>query len=310
MESLHTLSKRVERQRQLTVLLASARQQVGELTEKTARLKAQWQKEQQDVERLEKTGLTALFFDMLGKKQERLEKEQYEALAAAAKYRSAQAELDSLRRSRDAYYTELRELAGCEAAFEAAKQARAEVLKAANGEVGKRVVELEAALGTLENQKRELDEALCAGSNAAAVARDVQQELESAESWGVWDLLGGGMLTQIAKHDHLDQAQSLVERLQEQLRRFKTELADVEIHAELDVRVDDFLRFADWFFDGLIVDWSVQSRIENAQDRVYAVQEQIARCLARLEHMQSDTQRKQRELQQELETLLLKGETT
>lgn len=309
MDSLHKLSERVERKRQLTVLLDSARRQVSELTEKTAQLKAQWQKEQQDVERLEKASLTALLYDLLGKKQERLEKEQREALAAAAKYRSAQMELESLLRSRDAYWAELRELADCEADFEAAKQSRAVALKAESGETGQRLIELEAALGMLENRKRELDEAIVAGSRAANVAKQVQKELDSAESWGVWDLLGGGMLTQIAKHDHLDQAQTLVERLQEQLRCFRTELADVEISAELEVRVDDFLRFADWFFDGLIVDWSVQSKIEDAQDRVYAVQEQIAQCLRRLAWMQSETQESQKKVGQELEALLLKGES-
>lgn len=310
MDSLHTLARQVERKRQLVVLRDHARGQLRELTEKIQQLKAQWQKEQQDVERLEKASLTALFYELLGKKQERLEQEQREALAAAAKYRSAQVELDSLRLSLDSYEAELRELAGCDAAFEAAKQARGEELKAARGETGRRIVELEETLGTLENLKRELDEAFSAGRKAAAMAREVQEELDNAESWGTWDLLGGGLVTQIAKHDHLDQAQRLVEQLQNQLRQFKTELADVEIHADMDVRVDDFLRFADWFFDGLIVDWAVQSKIEDAQDRVYDVQEQIARCMARLERMQSDTQKKQWELQQELETLLLKGEAT
>ena len=40
-------------------------------------------------------------------------------------------------------------------------------------------------------------------------------------------------------------------------RRFKTELADVEITADLQITVDGFLKFADFFFDGLFTDLSL-----------------------------------------------------
>ena len=53
-------------------------------------------------------------------------------------------------------------------------------------------------------------------------------------------MLGGGLLVDLAKYDDLDKAQEQVEQLQEDLPRFKTELTDVTVEAELQVSIDAF----------------------------------------------------------------------
>ena len=47
-------------------------------------------------------------------------------------------------------------------------------------------------------------------------------------------------MADLAKYEELDDAQEQIEQLQVELRRFKTELADVEITADLQVAVDSF----------------------------------------------------------------------
>ena len=84
METLQSLAQQVERQRQLAVLLQSLKQQISEVQRKVDGLKTDWQSEEADVEKLKKTGLTAIFYEIIGKKEEKLEKEQREALTAAA----------------------------------------------------------------------------------------------------------------------------------------------------------------------------------------------------------------------------------
>ena len=69
------------------------------------------------------------------------------------------------------------------------------------------------------------------------------------------------------------------------LRRFKTELADVEIDADVQVTVDGFLKFADFFFDNLFTDWAVLDRIGQSQQQVQDTRRQIERVLARLKRM-------------------------
>ena len=98
------------------------------------------------------------------------------------------------------------------------------------------------------------------------------------------------MLVDIAKHRELDHAQEQVEQLQIDLRRFKTELVDVEITAELQVSVDGFLKFADFFFDGLFADWAVLDHIKQAQEQVENTKQQIEQVLAMLNTVQQETE--------------------
>ena len=82
---------------------------------------------------------------------------------------------------------------------------------------------------------RELLEAINAGKTALYTVNEVRETLDNAEGWSTWDVMGGGLMADLAKYEELDNAQKQVEQLQVELRRFKTELSDVEITADLQV---------------------------------------------------------------------------
>ena len=132
--------------------------------------------------------------------------------------------------------------------------------------------------------------------------------LDSAEGWGTWDLFGGGLIADLAKHSHLDEAQSSIEYLQSQLRRFKTELADVTIQADMQVNVDGFLRFADYFFDGLFVDWAVMDKISQSQSQVQSTRNQIESVLSRLDSMMNAVEQEQAQVKNRLDALVLSAQ--
>ena len=134
----------------------------------------------------------------------------------------------------------------------------------------------------------ELLEAINAGKTALHTVNEVLETLDNAEGWSTWDVMGGGLMADLAKYEELDDAQEQIEQLQVELRRFKTELADVEITADLQVTVDSFLKFADFFFDGLFADWAVLDHINQAQSRVENTKGQIKRVLALLKKMRED----------------------
>ena len=56
-------------------------------------------------------------------------------------------------------------------------------------------------------------------------------------------------------------------------------------HADVQVNVDGFLRFADYFFDGLFADWTVLDKIGQSQDQVQSTKHQIENVLTRLRSM-------------------------
>ena len=72
----------------------------------------------------------------------------------------------------------------------------------------------------------------------------------------------------MVKHSKMDQAKQNMEEARNDLRNFSRELNDVNMTCHLDIETGDFLSFADWFFDGFVVDWMVQDRINQASRQV------------------------------------------
>ena len=66
----------------------------------------------------------------------------------------------------------------------------------------------------------------------------------------------------------MDQAKRNMEQAKYDLRNFSRELNDVNMACDLHIDTGDFLSFADYFFDGFVVDWMVQDRINTAKRQV------------------------------------------
>ena len=118
----------------------------------------------------------------------------------------------------------------------------------------------------MDNQK-EIREAISAGERSLISLRAAQDQLRRAGNWGVADLLGGGMLTTFLKHQRLGEAEHSLQTAQSDLMRFQNELRDV---GWVDLDISDLLAFADYFFDGLLADLMVQSKIRQAREQVNA----------------------------------------
>lgn len=118
------------------------------------------------------------------------------------------------------------------------------------------------------NFEKERREAIEAGNRALYSLRAAQDNLNSAKNWGLWDMFGGGFLSTMAKRSKMERAKQNMEQARYDLRSFSRELSDVDMAYHLDIETGDFLSFADWFFDGFIVDWMVQERINQASRQV------------------------------------------
>lgn len=132
------------------------------------------------------------------------------------------------------------------------------------------------------NMMEEVNEAIYAGERALSSLRNAQDELSSAKSWGIVDLLGGGLITDMIKHSKMDRASSYMETAKHDLRVFQKELKDVTVNADFQINVGDFLKFADFFFDGLVADYLVQSKIADAKKEVDKAIRQVEDILADL----------------------------
>ena len=303
-EQLHLLHAQCARKKKLEASLLELRRQHHVLAGRVAELEHAMANVQADVDQLEGRSLTAFFYHVIGKRDEKLTAERWKAYAARVEYDAAARELAGVEAELRQWEAELASLQNCESRYKALFQEKVRAVKAQGGPTAEEILQLENAIAHLDFQKKELQEAIAAGNTALASAEEILASLDSAEGWGTWDLLGGGLVADLAKHSRLDAAQEAVESLQSQLRSFQTELADVTIDADLQVRINGFLRFADYFFDGLFADWAVLDHIRQSQEQIQATGNQICAVLQRLQVMEDDTEEKQAEYRNKIASLV------
>lgn len=116
--------------------------------------------------------------------------------------------------------------------------------------------------------RREMKEAIDAGERALRSLHNAQEKLNSAGNWGLFDMFGGGLFSTMMKRSKMDDATRLMEDAKRDLKQFQRELRDVNVPLDLKMEVGSFLSFADFFFDGFVADYLVQSKISDAKEQV------------------------------------------
>ncbi len=303
-QQLRALQDQCLRWKKLAATAAELQIQKDSYSARARELEQVFRREQADVDRLEGRNLSAFFYNLTGRMDEKLTKEQREAYAAKAKYDTAVRELERIEEELRRCQVELASLSDCQSRYEAVLRGKTQAVKASGSAAAEEILRLEGRIAFLESQERELEEACAAGQAALDTTDRIMENLDSAEGWGTWDLVGGGLISDLAKHSHLDDAQASAELLQSQLRRFKTELADVTILADFQISIDGFLRVADYLFDGIFADWAVLDHIHQSQDQVRGTREQIRRVLDHLQSLKAAACAEQAELRAKIRRLV------
>lgn len=224
-ERLKELREKMARRGQLESMLCELRAQEKALAGRVGALARELDMEQEDVERLS-GGFRSIYYAILGKKEEMLEKERADVLKASMKFETAKKELETVQQEIFRLDWEAGSIRQYEREYQAVLQEKIEAMKEMTVYFDK-IAELEEKQGYLAIQLREVGEAMEAGRRVLGQIDRIEASLSSAEGWGTWDLFGGGVLADIAKYSHLDAAQAGAQQLNSLLRRFKTELADI-----------------------------------------------------------------------------------
>lgn len=132
------------------------------------------------------------------------------------------------------------------------------------------------------SQRKEINEAIQAGQQALSSLQAAKDKLNSAKNWGLVDLFGGGFLTNVVKHSKMNDAVELIEDAKRKLQIFNRELQDVNQVMNLRIDVGNFLALADFFFDGLVADYLVQSKINEARRQVDEAIRQVEMMINKL----------------------------
>ena len=305
------LNKRLDEARQniyrlnkIDSILKELKNDESELHHKANEFKIILDKENLDVEKLNNKNIVSIFYSVTGKLDEKLEKEQREALSAKLKYDQANYDLESIRAEISELTKEKENYTGSIEEYNKLFKEKKKLLMSHSISADK-ISELTKKIEESRLNIKELQEAVLAGDSVTESLEAAMKSLSSAKGWGTWDLLGGGLFSDLAKHSHIDDAMVEVESAHYRLRRFKSELADVKINNDIKFETGGFGKFADFFFDGLIADWFMQTKINNSYESVSNVKNQVESTIYTLRQLENREKLNLKELENELNKIIL-----
>ena len=283
-EEIFEIKKRLREYNKLKSLREAMQDELSQLVQSRGDLLQRHEKELKDVENLEKSGVKSLFLSITGKREEYLEKEKEELLRAKASYEECQTNIQDLEKDLAEADMLLSQFGDVEGNYKQLLKEKEELLIESGGIQGKALGERLIRADELEVDIKEVKEAIAAGRSTLESLEGVREKLNSAKGWGTWDLLGGGLVSNLAKHSAIDEANRRARQVQHQLKAFRKELSDVNEFTDIEVNISAFASFADFFLDGLIADWFVQSRINDSISHVEDANGSIENIVRELEN--------------------------
>ncbi len=297
---------KLREKQKLSAMQAEAKRQLATANDSKRLNEARLQKEDTDVAVLEGISITGLFYSVLGTKEDRLKKERQEALAAKLKYDQSVDQVEDLTEEVERLQQQFSSLGDVEAEYEKIIAEKAVFLSERDDVFASQLTQISEQLADLVSQETELLEAVDAGESARQSLDEILQTVSSAANWGAVDMMGGGMFATMIKHSKMDAAKKQAGTTQRRLLKFKEELADADTRLQVSLQIDGFTTFADYFFDGLIMDWVVQSKIANAKKECTStldlVNSAIKECRRRLQTVRNDVRDVESQKQQLIES--------
>lgn len=259
------------------------------------RLCEQLEKEDNDVAKLNSLSLANLFATLSQRKEERMMKEEQEALDALRAVKKQENEISVLQMQMDRLNQNIRDLEKAVAEYE-------ELLNLKKTLIDDPVIKsMERELEEITLRQREINEAMDAGDVVLRHLKEAREKLSSAAGWGIYDMVGGGMIATAIKHERISEAQSSLQLLESDIRHFNKELNDVKLASAFDLQMDSFSVIGDYLFDNLFMDWHVQNQVNHMQEVVDVSIDEVDAVLQQLYRQQMDSQKKLNELKDKME---------
>lgn len=241
-------------------------------------------KENKDVEKLKSISFTSFLAYIHKNKEECLAKEEQEALQAAFKLRQLEEDEKILIQKINEMTEEIK--SEVDIRKELAELELKE--KAKNSPYGEELFTQRDKVRSLAVNYKEIIEAVNAGNIVLDDLNQALSSLQSAESWGLFDIFAGGGIPTYLKHSHLDTAQDHLAKLKIHMDNFRKEVADVKDIVIGDVKLSTGLMVADYVFDNIFMDLFIQSKITSSKDQVNEAIENTNKILKEL-NKQKDT---------------------
>ncbi|MBQ9152149.1 MAG: hypothetical protein IJX72_07850 [Clostridia bacterium] len=177
--ALADLQEKIRRKKKAKTMLAHFAEEAERLNSVMEDRKAEYETEQEEADALQGASLTLLLYTLMGLKEEKISKEESEALMAKAEYETAKAELDHVLGRQVELRAEIRALGNCERDYEEMVAEKKAWLMKHEATVNAEVEALETEKAAIISGAKELKEAMESGQYVLKVAHSVVDAFET-----------------------------------------------------------------------------------------------------------------------------------
>lgn len=288
--------------------LEDVEQELNEAENQRDELLKAYNKEKRDVDRLQGETLSSMFVRLVGKYDEKLDKETREMLESKIRYDWAYSRVEELKANKTRLAEEIerikRSMGEYRKEFKRREQA---LMEMEDNELSLRYRKLKDREKELSRQLVEYDETIRSAGAAISACDDVLESLHIAERWATYDALTKeGVLSYMAKYNHLDKAQEQMNRLNSILADMKKELKDADM--SFDGRLIDIgsgKRAIDFWFDNIFTDISVRNTIEDNIEIVEDLKRNIEYVIPKLNSEKKAVEYKRKQIEEEIRGLIV-----
>jgi len=226
------------------------------------------EKEQHDVDALQKLSLSSLIASIANNKVEKLKKEQLDLLNAKMKHTRLLSEMDAIRTDFELHSKQYNHILSLEKQYRFLIQDKRELLLKSDSKPGIEIKNRMDEIEKLKNQIWEVKETIRVGQSAIQALTNSINQLSSAQTMGFIDILSkrDNIFSSVAKYNHIDGAQKSMSSSRLYIDRFQKRLSDVKFGIENTYLEISNASFGfDTYFDNIFTDYAVEQQISGSK---------------------------------------------
>lgn len=283
-ERLNVLKEKIRIHNKLSSELKDLEQRETRKEQSQIESKEILDKEEKEFNDINELSITSIFYSLIGKKEEKLEKERREFLLAKLNFNTLKEEIDLIVQRKKEILNDIIDIEDISNEYNELLKDKEQFLISLNNSRSNEIQVVKDKISNVEFQKKEINQAIGATVPVLEKLEKIYSKLNSAENWGTFDLLGSGLLATAMKHSKIDDAKSLISKTQFDIDNLINELNDVDSNFNIrnTINIDGFYTFSDYFFDGLIFDFIVQEKISKSKNHIKLVKTNVSRLKSQL----------------------------
>lgn len=287
--------------RKLNSKLSSVENEINKTEKILDDLNEKLSKEKKDVDKLESFSLSYIYYKMKGKIDEKLSKEKLEFLEVQAKVIELEDYLKRLISNKNNLTKEISNIGDLDLKYDDLLNKSAEYVLKLNNEKSQKVSEILDRIKFISLEQKEIKEALFEGDRLLPCINDAISYLNSAQNWGIYDMLGGDLIATIAKRSKMDDASNAINSIKVMLKKYNAELNDLSEEINISLQLSGISSMMDYLFDNFFTDYFIQGKINSALDSTKKLKNQVI-------NIQNNLTNKSKTYSQELANLKIKLE--